>query len=138
MRAVVDTNIVVSALHHPAGTPSAAVKSGLRGAFVWITSTELLTELTRVLARPRVRALLPHDDEVLARFVGDIRELAIIVEPAQRLDVSRDADDNRVLEAAVAGSAGYIVTGDRDLLELGSHAGIRIVTPADFVKLLPR
>ncbi len=138
MRAVVDTNVVVSALHHPAGTPSAAVKAGLRGAFVWITSTELLTELTRVLARPRVRALLPHDDEVLARFAGDIRELAIIVEPAHRLDVSCDADDNRVLEAAVAGNADYIVTGDRDLLELGSRESIRIVTPAAFVKLLPR
>ena len=138
MRAVVDTNVVVSALHRPAGTPSAAVKAGLRGAFVWITSTELLTELTSVLARPRVRAWLPHDDEVLARFVGDIRDLAIIVEPTRRLDVSRDADDNRVLEAAVAGNADCVVTGDRDLLELGSHEGMQIVTPAEFVKLLPR
>lgn len=77
-------------------------------------------------------------DRAIADFFADVRAVAIIVEPAHRLDVSRDADDNRVLEAAVAGSADYIVTGDRDLLELGSHAGIRIVTPADFVKLLPR
>jgi len=61
-----------------------------------------------------------------------------LVEPTHRIDASRDPDDNRVLEAAIAGEADYIVTGDRDLLELGSYEGIRIVTPAEFVALLPR
>ncbi len=61
----------------------------------------------------------------------------MVVVPTTSIAVSRDPDDNRVLEAAVAGQVDYIVTGDRDLLALRSHAGIRMLTPAQFVEFLP-
>jgi predicted nucleic acid-binding protein len=41
-----------------------------------------------------------------------------------------------VLEAAIAGEVGYIVTGDQDLLTLGLYEGIEIVTPARFLEIL--
>ncbi len=135
MRAVIDTNVIVSGLLRSAGAPAVTLTAGEDHAFLWITSPPLLAEVERVLKRPHIRRVL--SDERTTKFLTDLIELAIIVDPTERLDVSRDADDNRVLEAAVAGSADYIVTGDRDLLGLGSHADIRIVTPADFVALLP-
>ena len=56
--------------------------------------------------------------------------------PTREITVSRDPDDNRILEAAVAGAADYIVTGDQDLLVLGEFEGIAIVTPTRFLAIL--
>jgi putative PIN family toxin of toxin-antitoxin system len=97
----------------------------------------VLAELNRVLARPHIRRRLKWDDARVVEFSDRLREQSVIVTTSERVDAVRDPDDNRVLEAAVAGEAEYIVTGDRDLLDLGSCEGIRIVTPAAFVELLP-
>lgn len=51
-------------------------------------------------------------------------------------DLARDPDDNRVLEAAIAGKADVIVTGDADLLDLQMVEGIRVVTSAAFTEEL--
>ena len=50
--------------------------------------------------------------------------------------VCRDPDDNMVLECALEGHAQYIVSGDKDLLELKEFRGIRIVRAAEFLNLL--
>jgi len=55
-----------------------------------------------------------------------------VVVPNRVLTVVEDDDDNRVLEAAIEGSADYIVSGDTDLLDLGSFQGIPIITPGEF------
>jgi predicted nucleic acid-binding protein len=59
------------------------------------------------------------------------------VHPTQTLDVvPDDPDDNRVVECAVAAGSRFIVTGDGDLLRLGSYGNIRILQVADFLKLV--
>lgn len=50
--------------------------------------------------------------------------------------MKKDPDDDAVIAAAVEGAAGYVVTGAPHLLEIGSYAGIRIVTPAQFWRIL--
>lgn len=47
----------------------------------------------------------------------------------------RDPDDNKVLECAERAGADLIVTGDKDLLVLSSHAGIKIITPAEYLQM---
>jgi putative PIN family toxin of toxin-antitoxin system len=136
VRVIVDTNVIVRGPLRSIGPPGIALRAGEGGAFTWITSPQLLAEVEQVLGRPHITRVVGEGR--ITRFLTAVAEVAIIVEPTHRLDVSRDADDHRVLEAAVAGNADYIVTGDRDLLELGSQAGIQIVTPAEFVKPLPR
>ena len=52
------------------------------------------------------------------------------------VEVSPDPDDNYLLAMAVAGSADFLVTGDkRDLLGLGTHAGTRIISARAFLDL---
>jgi putative PIN family toxin of toxin-antitoxin system len=69
-------------------------------------------------------------------FVRSVRsELELLAEVVGVPDVPhvvRDPDDDAVLATSIAGDASAIVTGDRDLLVLGEHHGIRIVTPRDF------
>ncbi len=60
--------------------------------------------------------------------------IATFVKPTEKIDIIKnDPDDNIHLEAAVAGDAAYIVTGDSDLLELKEFRGIRIVTAKEFL-----
>lgn len=78
-------------------------------------------------------------DDELVTLLEDLRSAATVLDETAHVAVLiRDPDDAIFVEAAIAGEADYIVTGDRDLLELGSYEGILIVTPADFVALLPQ
>lgn len=52
------------------------------------------------------------------------------------MTVCRDPDDNKFLEAALAAKAEYLVTGDKDLREIGEYEGIKIRFPTEFLREL--
>jgi predicted nucleic acid-binding protein len=56
----------------------------------------------------------------------------------RRVSVCRDPDDNRVLECALDGHVEYIITGDKDLLDLGEFQGMRIINVSDFLQIYQR
>lgn len=137
MRAVLDTNVAVSAAINPDGTPALVILRWGRGAFTWVTSTPLLDELTRTFSAPRVRRFFTWTQDEVDRFLRRALETAEVVSPHRAITrIAVDPSDNRVLEAAAEGTADYIVTGDRHLLDLKSHEGTQIVTPADFLVIL--
>lgn len=136
MRAVFDTNVLVRATFSKESNPDRLVKAWQRGEFELVTSPPLLAELDAVLRRPGIQRRLGWTDEETTAFVLILAEGAIVVSPSQKLEVVRDEDDNRVVEAAIEGAADYIVTADEDLLSLGGYAGIQIVTPARLVAVL--
>ena len=97
----------------------------------------MLTELGDVLVRPafatRLALLGRTAHEVLADYI-DVVEL---VTPLSVPRVVRDdPDDDQVLAAAAAAEADLIVSGDRQLLALGSYNLIRIVPPSEAVRLI--
>ena len=133
MRAVVDTNVLLSGLRP--GSRSRLLLQGLIDRqFRLVTSPLLLEELADVLSRPGWHGVFsPADyDDLLAV----IREAALIVHPTERITACRDPEDNAVLECARAGRADCIVTGDEDLLTLHPFHGIPILRPADFLRRL--
>ena len=137
MRVVLDTNVIVSAVLIPGSSPDSIVRASRRGAVDLVTSAPLLHELEDVLGRPRIAERLGWTAEERASFIAALTDFAVIVAPKERFQVVKaDPADNRVLEAAVAGSADYAVSGDHHLLELGSYEGIPIVTPARCAAIL--
>ena len=137
MRAVLDTNIIVSAVLSPGSPPDSILGASRKEALDLVTSVPLLHELEDVLGRPRIAKRLGWTAEERAFFIAALTDFAVIVAPKERVQVVKaDPADNRVLEAAVAGSADYAVSGDHHLLELGSCEGIPIVTPARFAAIL--
>ena len=137
MRAVLDTNVIVSAVLSPGSPPDSILGASRRGAVDLVTSAPLLRELEDVLGRPQIAERLGWAPEERASFIAALADFAVIVAPKEKLEaIKADPADNRVLEAAVAGTADYIVSGDRDLLELGSYQDIRILTPARFAAVL--
>ena len=137
MRVLLDNNVAVSAAINPAGTPGQLILRWQRGAFTWVTSEALLHELSDVFSRPALRRYFTWQDEETDDFHRSLVDGAEIVSPTQSITrIAADPDDNRVLEAAVEGGVEYIVTGDRDLLDLRTYEDIEIVTPAEFLAIL--
>jgi Predicted nucleic acid-binding protein, contains PIN domain len=99
---------------------------------VWlITSRPLLVELVRVLVEK-----FGWEPTYAEEGGGRVAQLAEIVEPEEVVDeIQTDPADNRVLEAALAGKADVIVSGDHHLLDLLEWRGIRIQNPSAFLQL---
>lgn len=127
-RAVLDTNVIVSGLGWP-GPSATILDAASDGRLVLVTSDTLLAELRRVLAYPKLAKVI-RDAAQLADLVAGS---SVVVTPSRVLAVVRDESDNRVLEAGIEGAADYIVSGDADLLVLGSFEGVPIMAPAEFV-----
>jgi predicted nucleic acid-binding protein len=58
----------------------------------------------------------------------------IVLAPALPSVIHDDPSDDKFLEAAVAGRAPYIISGDKHLLRLSVFQGIQILKPRDFVQ----
>ena len=94
-----------------------------------VTSPALLDELRRVLAYPKLQAVIGDADEL----VELLALAAILVTPTETVQIARDPDDDCLVEAALAGEAEAIVTGDQGLLTLRRVGQIRIMTARDFL-----
>ncbi len=70
------------------------------------------------------------------RFFATYSKSAEAIRITEIIEVCRDVKDNMLLELAVSGNAGYLVTGDKDLLVLDPFRGIRIVTPRQFLDIV--
>lgn len=136
MRSVLDTNVVVSALLW-GGTPHRLIQAAADGTLTLCTSPELLAELREVLGREHLLARLEQQSTSVEQALTLYGALAVGVSPtaAPRV-VPADADDDHVIATAIAAKADLIVSGDRHLLDIGNHQGIRIITPAEAARLL--
>jgi putative PIN family toxin of toxin-antitoxin system len=140
LRVVLDTNVLVSALMKPGSVPDLLLTRFVRhSTFELVLSTAILEELRRVVGYPAVRKRIHASDEELELWLQMLDLLSTPVEVTTRLPgILRDADDEPILATAVDGRADFIVTGDDDLLALGGHDRIRIVTPRAFLDRLNR
>lgn len=129
MRAVVDTNVLLSALLWN-GTPHALLEHVRNGAVTLISSPALLAELARVLERPKFDVVLLRSDTSRTQTLAEVRQLAEVIDPPPLAQpVCRDPDDDTVLALALAAQADIVISGDDDLLSLGSFESIPILTP---------
>lgn len=136
MRAVVDTHVLVRAVIKPQGSVGPVLVRLRRRAYTLLLSRAMLDEIVEVLHRPRLRIKYGLDERTLRAVMRLIVVRSEWVQPIDQVIVCRDPKDDMFLEAAIAGEADVIVSGDEDLLTLGSYAGIPIVSPAQFLALL--
>lgn len=131
MRAVIDTNIMVSA--YLGGALKNIIVSWKLGKFALIVSEAIAAEYREVLKRPKFQIENTEIDDFFA-FLLDRAEFVI---PTESVNViTDDPSDNKFIEAAIEGEAKLIVSGDSDLLKLKSFRGISIITGREFISQL--
>jgi hypothetical protein len=127
MRVVLDTNVFVSALVR-GGRPLEAVEFCLSGGCELIASEPILGELAGILS-----GKFGWQQREIRDAVERIRQFSDVVNPAIVVTDCSDPDDNRILEAAVAGAAECIVSGDKHLRRMKAYRGIEILNASGFL-----
>lgn len=137
VRAVLDTNVLVSGLVAQEGASHRILEAWLQSRFTLVTSLYLVDELAHVLAYPRIaRRLRITPDEVEAILAALVSQAEVTASVLCLPGVTRDPKDDPVVACAREGEADYIVSGDQDLLALGRYEGIRMATPRGFAEIL--
>ena len=132
MRIVLDTNVLIAA----------ALKGGLSEQILRLSTSRDLTlivseEIIKELTEKLLTKFAWKEDEA-SLYIRTVRESAEIVTPSTKVDLVKDPDDNKILEAALEGKAELIVSIDQDLIKLKSFSGIGIVHPKTLTWILPK
>lgn len=136
MRAVLDTNVVVSATLIRAGNEDRILRAWQRGVFGLVLSPEILEEIGRVLSYRKLQKYRWMTEIEISALLEILAQESVLVPGATIVQASRDSEDNKFLAAALEGQASYVVTGDKDLLDLGTYEGVRLIRPAHFLGIL--
>ena len=137
-RAVLDPNVLVSALISPKGIRARLVDAAENGLNELVVSAHLLGETQDVLLRPRFRRHFP--EEAARLHVARLRGFAAAGEEGEVVSTTPDPKDDYLVALAVASAASYLVSGHPHLLGLatGSTGGIStpVLTPREFLEQL--
>ncbi len=135
MKVVLDTNVLLSGLMFPDGTPGRIIAAWIEARFEVALSLDQLAEIGRVLEYPKIRRKLGWSDEQIELFIKQLYLRAEVVELGMTsVEILRDPSDAPILATLAATKADVLVTGDGDLLALRDRYPIE--TPADFVRRL--
>lgn len=133
MRVIIDTNLWISCL---IGKKLHKLRDAITKRDVeFVICNEFLSELSDVISRPKLQKYYSESDmRALLNFLDE--EGACYDGPIGELSLCRDPKDDYLLELAIISSADFIVTGDKDLLELERVGRTLIITPMDFDLIL--
>ena len=128
----------MSGLILPDSTPGQVLRAVRDRRVIAVASWELADEIAHVLRRPKLQAYRLNEEDITTA----LELLAPFLPTVESRVRSRDPSDTAVIDAALAGEAEAIVTGDADLLDDEdlrrrlSENGIRVITPAELVETL--
>ncbi len=131
-RIVVDTNVLISFL---IGKRLRKLKDKLIDSTIKLILTDqLIKEIRIVTARPKFRKYFNKQD--VNDFIDLISIIGLTFEIQYIPDICRDPKDNFLLGLCDIGTADFLVTGDKDLLELLEYKGTKIISPSELENLL--
>jgi uncharacterized protein len=137
VRVVFDTMVFVRCLLNPRSLWGRLVIH-YGHAYELVLSQPVLTEILEVIERPEVKAKYRFLDEFGPQQLLTLLQDVEVVTVGDIPTASRDPKDNKFLATATAGRAAYLVSEDRDLLDLETYEGVEIVTAAAFLRLIER
>jgi uncharacterized protein len=131
MRAVIDTNVLVSAVILPNSVPRQAVRKALHHG-IPLFSDPTMNELKTVLFRSKIDRYVTREDRAV--FLAQLESVAEMVPTVQIVRACRDPKDDKFLEVALNGRADLIITGDTDLLRMHPWRRVAILSPIHYVR----
>ena len=135
MRAVLDTNVLVSLLLRSGGVGAWLLSFWADGRYEVVISQAIFEELLEILDRPHIAPRITNDRRLA--LLSRLRGRAIWTPGVLNIsETTPDPDDDMLVSAALEGGASYIVTWDKALLNFGQYQDTRFVTPQEFIALL--
>ena len=129
---VADTNVLVSFFCYPAGTVAEIMNTAIDEKVQMVISEDIIMEFESVINRK-----FPGLSAQKAEFINFIRGSFELVAPSKKISaVKKDQTDNKIIECANEAEADFIVSGDKHLLEMKRYGKIKIMAPAEFIKLI--
>jgi putative PIN family toxin of toxin-antitoxin system len=149
-RVVFDCNVLLQAAARERSVAAKCLNLAESSIIQLCVSREVLAEVEDVLNRPEIRAHFPDlSDEIVGAFLKRLQKLSMLVRLIPKeFSYPRDEDDEPYINLAVAAGADFIISRDRDLLDLMTghtneckefrqrFRSLRVVEPAEFLKLL--
>jgi putative PIN family toxin of toxin-antitoxin system len=132
MNVVIDMNMFVSSVF--GGPPREVARLWFQRRITKCLSEEIFQEYQRVLREIGAVSEAEERDLISAFTFGE--NVLYVNDPPSVKVVEEDPDDDKFIACALALEADYIVSGDSDLLSLGSYMGIPIVSPSTFLEIL--
>ena len=131
-KVVIDTNVFVSGLTFK-GKPREVLDLVWRGDIEACISLFILRELEETLKKD-----FGWDRDQIKHTTEKIKAKTILIHPKNKVSVIKEKDDdNRILECAIEGRVPYLISGDRKhLLPLKEYQGTKILSPAEFLRVL--
>ncbi|MBV6452548.1 MAG: hypothetical protein MHPDNHAH_03306 [Anaerolineales bacterium] len=130
-RVVLDTNVIVSSAL--GRTLARIFEKWNEGKFIVIVTSDIVSEYFDVINRPKFKLTQTTIDRI-GRYIYQFSEFVLPEE--QVWEVKADPTDNKFLEAAIAGKADFIISGDKHLLDLKEFRSIPIITALEFMNWL--
>lgn len=129
-RIVIDTNVYISAIFW-GGKPRKVLELGRNGHISIFTSSEIQAEI-----ETKLKTKFGIEEREVAQILIDYAMFTLPIKPLEKISViDADPDDDKFIECAVAAKAGYIVSGDKHLLDLKNYRDIQIMKAADFLEI---
>jgi len=124
MKVVLDTNVLIDGLKDEYSYEKRIINEVIAGQLEAFANKRTLQE-NQLLSKQ----LIESEDyqKILSNFFGQLNNVA-----GQFINVVRDSEDNKILASALAAKADYLITSDKDLLEINAYQGVKIVTPQAF------
>jgi len=138
MKLIFDTNVIVSFLISRSLKEElfySVLKLSKLGQSEIFYSIETFEELIETIKIPKIQEKLNKNT---SRFLADYKFLGKKVQVITKLEICRDPKDNKFLELAKTIQADYIVTGDKDLLDLRQFEGTKILKPSEFLEIIQK
>ncbi len=134
MKIVLDTNVLVSGLLSPFGTCATIVGMAASGELSLCLDARILSEYGEVLRRPKFR----FEEDKVAALLDQIEHRGFTVAAGPLPASLPDRDDDPFLEVAHAADAECLVTGNLDHFPRGLRGGVRVLSPAEFLRFYRR
>lgn len=129
-RIIIDTNLWISFLISNQYNQLDFLISSKKCTFIF--SQDLLDEFLEVASRPKLRSYFSNSDiESLLEIISEYSEF---IEVISKIVFLQDAKDDFLLSLAVDGEADYLITGDKELIEVGKFNKTEIISMSEFLK----
>lgn len=127
MKIIVDTNVVISGTFF-GGYPRKILEAVVNNEVFAYASKSIVDEYLEIIDE----MINSKQGKITKKILDPFIKKLIVIKPTTKIELSRDSDDDKFIECAVDSKATYIVSGDKDLLDIKKYKNIEIVTAKKF------